>query len=95
MRTQSWRRWLAISGAVTAAPLVFFASATRRLPLTAIGIFQYISPSLALLLAVFWFGEPFTRDHAIAFGFVAVALAIFSLDAFRATREAMPAPPTP
>jgi chloramphenicol-sensitive protein RarD len=87
--------WLAISGVVTAAPLVFFASATRRLPLIAIGIFQYISPSLALLTAVLWFGEPFTRDHAIAFGFVAVALAIFSLDALRATREAIPVTPAP
>jgi chloramphenicol-sensitive protein RarD len=87
--------WLAVSGLVTAAPLVFFASATRRLPLTAIGIFQYISPSLALLLAVLWYGEPFTRDHAIAFAFVAVALSIFTLDALRTTREPSPAQPTP
>ena len=84
--------WLAASGLVTAAPLVFFASATRRLPLFAIGLFQYISPSLALLLAVVWYGEPFTRDHAIAFGFVAVALAVFTLDALRSTRKSSPAP---
>ncbi len=87
--------WLAASGLVTAAPLVFFASATRRLPLSAIGILQYISPSLALLLAVLWYREPFTRDHAIAFGFVAVALSIFTLDALRSTREPSPAQPTP
>src|SRR5262249_62245044 len=84
--------WLAASGLATAAPLVFFASATRRLPLIAIGIFQYLSPSLALLLAVLWVGEPFTRDHAIAFGFVAVALSIFTLDALRSTREPLPTP---
>jgi chloramphenicol-sensitive protein RarD len=84
--------WLAASGIVTAAPLVFFASATRRLPLAAIGIFQYLSPSLALLLAVVWYREPFTRDHAIAFGFVAVALSIFTLDALRSTRKPLPAP---
>jgi chloramphenicol-sensitive protein RarD len=87
--------WLAASGLVTAAPLVFFASATRRLPLTAIGIIQYISPSLALLLAVLWYGESFTRDHAIAFGFVAVALSIFTLDALRTTREPSAVEPTP
>ena len=87
--------WLAASGLVTAAPLVFFASATRRLPLLAIGLFQYIAPSLALVLAVVWFGEPFTRDHAIAFGFVAIALAIFTLDALRSTRELSAGPPTP
>jgi len=79
--------WMAASGIVTAAPLVCFASATRRLPLSAIGIFQYLAPSLALLLAVFYFGEPFTSDHAITFGFVAVALAIFSVDSFRSTRQ--------
>jgi chloramphenicol-sensitive protein RarD len=85
--------WLAASGIVTAAPLVFFASATRRLPLIAIGIFQYIAPSLALLLAVLWFDEPFTLDHAIAFGFVAAALLIFTLDALRSTREPLRSPP--
>jgi chloramphenicol-sensitive protein RarD len=87
--------WLAASGLVTAGPLVFFASATRRLPLIAIGLFQYIAPSLALLLAALWFGEPFTRDHAIAFGFVAIALVIFTLDALRSTRKLFPSPPTP
>jgi chloramphenicol-sensitive protein RarD len=84
--------WLAASGIVTAAPLVCFASATRRLPLSSIGILQYLSPSLALLLAVLHYGESFTRDHAIAFGFVATALSIFSLDALRATRDASSVP---
>jgi chloramphenicol-sensitive protein RarD len=86
--------WLAASGLVTAAPLVFFASATRRLPLFAIGLIQYLSPSLALVLAVLWYSEPFTGDHAIAFGFVALALSIFTLDALRSTREPSPAPTT-
>jgi len=87
--------WLAASGLMTAAPLVFFASATRRLPLFAIGLFQYLAPSIALLLAVLWYGEPFTGDHAIAFAFVAVALSIFTLDALRATREPLPSPSPP
>ena len=79
--------WVAVSGAVTAAPLVCFASAAKRLPLAVLGIFQYIAPSLALLLAVGLYGEAFGGDHAISFGCVAVALVIFTLDSFRTPRR--------
>jgi chloramphenicol-sensitive protein RarD len=79
--------WIAVSGVVTAAPLVCFASAARRLPLAVLGIFQYIAPSLALLLAVGVYGEAFTTNHAVSFGCVAVALSIFSVDSFRAGRR--------
>ena len=78
--------WLAVSGVVTAAPLVCFAGAARRLPLAVLGLFQYIAPSLALGLAVFAYDEPFTRDHALSFGCVALALAILTVDSFAAAR---------
>jgi chloramphenicol-sensitive protein RarD len=83
----SLHAWVAVSGIVTAAPLVCFASAARRLPLAVLGIFQYIAPSLALLLAVAVYGEAFTHHHAVSFGCVALALSIFSLDSFRAGRH--------
>lgn len=70
------------SGAVTAAPLLWFNSAARRLRLATLGFFQYLAPSVALLLAVFAFGEPFTPVHAVAFGCVWFALAIYSRGAF-------------
>jgi chloramphenicol-sensitive protein RarD len=73
------------SGAVTAAPLLWFNSAARRLRLATLGFFQYLAPSVALLLAVFAFGEPFTRTHALAFGCVWLALAIYSRSALRAS----------
>jgi len=84
--------WVALSGVLTAAPLVCFASAARRLPLVVLGIFQYIAPSLALWLAVAVYGEAFTRHHAVSFGCVAVALAIFTTDSLRAARRAARAP---
>jgi len=71
---------VALSGAVTAAPLLLFHAATRRLPLVTIGMFQYISPTLSLVLAVAIYDEPFTRTHAIGFACVWAGLAIFSAD---------------
>jgi chloramphenicol-sensitive protein RarD len=75
---------LAFAGAVTATPLVWFASAARRLRLATLGLFQYIAPSLSLLLAVFAYGEPFTRAHAVVFACIWTALALYSLEAWRA-----------
>ena len=55
------RALLLVAGPLTALPLLWFASAARRLPLSTLGLFQYIAPTLSLLLAVFLYGEPFTR----------------------------------
>jgi chloramphenicol-sensitive protein RarD len=71
------------SGVVTALPLLWFNAAARRLRLATIGFFQYLAPSIAFLLAVFVFGEPFTPAHALAFGCVWVACALYSWDAWR------------
>ncbi len=79
------------SGAVTAAPLLWFNSAARRLRLATLGFLQYLAPSVTFLLAVFAFGEAFTRTHALAFGCVWLALAIYGRGALRASRG-RPAP---
>lgn len=73
---------LIISGAVTTIPLVFFASAARRLPLSTIGLLQYIAPTITLLLAVYLWNEPFTLTHTIGFGCIWGALVIYSADSF-------------
>lgn len=76
--------WLLLgAGVVTALPLIWFASAARRLRLATIGLFQYIAPSLALALAVLRYGEPFTRAHAVAFGCIWSALALYSFESWR------------
>lgn len=75
---------LLAAGPLTALPLLWFASAARRLPLSTLGLFQYIAPTLSLLLAVFLYGEPFTRAHGVAFSLIWVALALYTADALRA-----------
>jgi len=77
---------IACTGLFTAAPLLCFNSAAKRLRLSTIGLFQYIAPSMAFLLAVVFYGELFTRVHAITFACVWLALAIYILDSARAAR---------
>jgi chloramphenicol-sensitive protein RarD len=74
---------LSACGVVTAFPLVCFASAARRLPLSAVGIFQYIAPSLSLGLAVSLYGEPFTDTHAVTFALIWSALVLYTWDGIR------------
>ena len=77
--------FLAGAGVITAAPLLCFTSAARLLPLSALGFFQYLAPSISFLIAVGLYREPFGRAQAIAFACVWAALAVFSL----ATRRAL------
>jgi chloramphenicol-sensitive protein RarD len=74
---------LLATGPVTALPLLWFASAARRLPLSTLGLFQYLAPTLSLMLAVFFYGEPFTRAHGAAFGLIWCALVLYTVDAVR------------
>ncbi|WP_045757153.1 EamA family transporter RarD [Xanthomonas albilineans] len=69
---------LICGGAVTAAPLIGFAYGVRRIPLSLIGLLQYISPSLQLLLGVWFFGEPFDADRALGFAAIWIGLLLFA-----------------
>ena len=77
---------LALGGAITATPLLMFTAAARRLPYSTLGFLQYIAPSLQFLLAVLAFGEPLTTPHLVCFAAIWTALAIFTLDGWRAAR---------
>jgi chloramphenicol-sensitive protein RarD len=79
---------LIAAGLVTATPLILFAQATRRLRLASVGLFQYIVPTMQMLLAVFAFGEVFTPQHAVTFGCIWVGLALYSASAFGARERA-------
>lgn len=68
------------AGPVTVIPLLLFASAVRRIPLSTIGILQYIAPTLQFLLGVLVYGEPFTSERLIGFGLVWAALIIFTAE---------------
>jgi len=74
---------LALAGVVTAVPLLWFASAARRLRLATVGFLQYLAPTGHFLLAVLTFGEPFTRTHLVSFACIWTALAVYSIDTAR------------
>lgn len=76
------------AGAITAIPLVLFAKAANSIPLTMLGFIQYVSPTIALLLGVFAYGEPFTTAHAVCFGCIWAGLALASVDTIRKNRAA-------
>ena len=86
-----WGGWiellLVLGGALTAIPLIFFAYAVRRVPLSLVGLLQYVGPTLQLLLGVFFFGEAFGVDRAIGFGFIWIGLAAFAIDGVLAARR--------
>jgi chloramphenicol-sensitive protein RarD len=67
------------AGIVTAVPLVWFAKGARRIPLSMIGFFQYLAPTISLLLGIFVFKEPFTTTHLVSFGLIWVALIIYTI----------------
>lgn len=66
------------SGVVTAIPLLLFASGAKRLPMSVLGFTQYISPTISLLIGIFVYHEHFTAIDMIGFGFIWIALVIYS-----------------
>ena len=56
------------SGPITALPLLLFAFGAQRIRLSTLGLLQFVSPSVQLLLAILVYDEPFTRERAISFG---------------------------
>lgn len=78
---------LVISGFVTTIPLVLFSVAAKKLPLSTLGILQYIAPSMIFLLAIFLWHEPFTMTHMVTFGCIWGALVIYSVDSFFPSRR--------
>ena len=74
---------LALSGIMTAVPLLFFAAAARRLRYSTLGLLQYIAPTMVFLTGVFLFGEPLSRTQLLSFGLLWIGLAIYSYSALR------------
>jgi chloramphenicol-sensitive protein RarD len=86
---------LMLSGLLTALPLILFSRAAQRVRLATVGLIQYINPTLQFLCAVLIFGEGFTPVHAVTFGLIWTALAVYSAASWRSEsarrRAAMPA----
>jgi chloramphenicol-sensitive protein RarD len=79
-----WTNTLLISaGIVTTLPLLCFVGAAKRIPLSTLGFFQYIGPSLMFMLAVLLYGEVFSSERIVTFACIWSALALFSWDSLR------------
>jgi chloramphenicol-sensitive protein RarD len=78
---------LAMSGLITALPLIWFSAAARRLRLATMGFLQYLSPTGQFLLGRFAYHEPLHRTKLLCFAVVWVALLIFTIDSLRAYRR--------
>lgn len=84
------------SGVITAVPLLFFAAASRRLPLTTLGLVQYLAPVLQLIVGVAVLHEPMPPERWLGFGLVWLALIVLTTDMVltgRAQRRSPAAPP--
>ena len=74
-------RWLLVAaGPITAIPLLLFASGARKIPLSVLGLLQYIGPSIQLSLGVFLFKEAFTSARVVGFVLIWSALALYAAE---------------
>ncbi len=78
---------LVCSSVVTAVPLLSFGQAAQRLPLSALGFLQYVSPSIQFLLAVMILGEPLEEERLKSFAVIWLGLALFVVDSWRVYRK--------
>jgi chloramphenicol-sensitive protein RarD len=78
---------LVAAGLVTIIPLFLFALAVKRIPLTMIGVLQYVNPTIQFFLGVLVFGEQFDHNQLIGFGIVWVALIIFGVEGLMMQRR--------
>ncbi len=69
-------------------PLLLFATGARNVPLSTMGLLQFLSPTLQFLMGVLLFGEPFTHERLIGFSIIWAALVIFSAESFHARSRA-------
>ena len=85
---------LLLAGVATSIPLILFTGAARRLRYSTLGMLQFIAPTLQFVCAVFLYHEPFTRWHAVAFGSIWIALALYVLALIREPKASTtPVPP--
>jgi chloramphenicol-sensitive protein RarD len=88
-------RWLLVAaGPITSIPLLMFAAGARRIPLSLVGVLQYITPSLQLLLGVWLYNEELDGARLTGFIVIWVALALYSVEGLWRTFAARPAAST-
>lgn len=81
-------RWLlAAAGPITAIPLLLFAAGARRIPMAVLGMLQYISPTMQMLLGLLYFGESFTPERLAGFIVIWAALVVYMAEGWWVTRR--------
>ena len=83
------RLLLLASGPLTALPLLLFAAGARRIPMTTLGLLQYISPTLQLLLGVLVFHEPFGGPSLLGYGLIWSALLLYASESLWRARQGL------
>ena len=78
---------LALSGVVTAVPLIAYAAAARRLKLSTLGLMQFVTPTMAFLLGTLVYGEPFGPAKLLCFAAIWTALALYARETVRLARR--------
>lgn len=86
--TSDTTRWLLVaSGPITAIPLLLFASGARKIPLSVLGLLQYIGPTIQLSLGIFVFHEAFTQARLVGFALIWGALALYAIEGVLVSRR--------
>src|SRR5690606_18305651 len=83
---------LVSAGAITAIPLLFFATAARRMSFAVLGFCQYLAPSIVFLLGLFLFDEPLKPAQLVCFLLIWISIALFSFDIWAKSRRARVTP---
>lgn len=89
---------LILGGAVTAIPLLMFSAAARQIPLSMIGILQYLAPSLQFSIGVWVYGEGFPPYKLVGYSLIWSALLVYTVEGLRhqqKSRKAMACPEIP
>jgi chloramphenicol-sensitive protein RarD len=76
------------AGVITATPLLLFAYGAKRIRLSTLGLLQYLTPTVQLILGVWFFQEPFPASRAFSFAFIWAALALYTIDNLLSQRRA-------
>lgn len=88
----SLRALLFAAGPLTAIPLLAFSAGARRIPLSLVGILQYVAPSLQLAIGLLVFHEPLPFAKLLGFGLIWLAVALYSLESWASRARAVASP---
>lgn len=78
---------LAVAGIITGIPLLLFSLAANRIPLVSLGLTEYISPSMALVLGIFLYKEPFDIIQLVTFVIIWIGLVVFTLGEMKSVKD--------